>query len=290
MNYLKKVLSIFCGLSISFFVFYFTGLFKCRKFQELVMGGAAYQFISYLACVLFGILLYILCLNIIKQNGIRSFFSVLVLIPPVALLPFVVILTGSKGAALLLIIYIAVFSVLFIKKRPLTAVFVVGVFLASAFFLLVKSFDGDYANTGISRIAILFDSDSSLDAKTSGRTDLYINFSFLLENSLFYGYGPFVDNVYVNNTHNFLMMLILQYGLLPSFLIISVLCFIFFLYFKNFSFWEFKYGIVFILILYLVVNLSFSGSYLKYPLFWYVLTITFVFSKVRYKSTSYNIP
>ncbi|MDP5133594.1 MAG: O-antigen ligase family protein [Paraglaciecola sp.] len=264
------------------FIFSVSQVFlSAEAFADLVLGGAGYQFISYTASLLFGIVLYILYCQVLSVSVIGSSNSKLVIIPLLILLPAIVFLTGSKGAALLFLIYSLLFLAILIIKSSKKFHFFIFTAGALAFFMIVNFSNFELDIMGLNRILMVFDSDATLDSRTSGRVEYYDNFFFLIQSSPIYGHGPFVNNGYVTNSHNYFSMILLNFGLVLG---LSFLLFNFYLLFssvKRFRFSDFSIGLPLIFFLYLLVNLSFSGSYLKNPIYWFVFSIMFCMVRVK---------
>lgn len=273
-----------CFFLIFSYVFVFTVLrvlLTTESFAELALGGANYQFISYTACLLYGILLYLS-----YYRGVNSFhvtrFSFLHL-PLFFFLPAFVFFSGSKGAALLFLLYSLIFSSFFFLKRPKSFIFIVLAAILLVFYYIENIGDKSLISVGLNRILIFFHSDSTIENRSSGRLEYYNNFIFLIKNSPVIGYGAFVDNGYVTNSHNFFSMVFLNFGVLFGFLFISFNFYLLSEYIKYLKCSEFLFGLTGIFLVFLFVSLSFSGSYLKSPIYWFVFSVLFCLAFRRVK-------
>lgn len=264
-------------LSIFLLFGFVRSFLSAELFADILLGGASYQFISYLASFLFGF-----CLAFLKFSSIYSLFRFqglrkTILIVLCLVLPIVVIATGSKGAFLLTLIYSMLYLLSSFVRQPIK--FSLGVVVAVP--LLVCSiyiFNGsDTQLDGLNRILVLFDSDTNVDKKTSGRIEYYQNFVYLIQDSPLTGEGFFIDNGYVTNSHNFVTMIIMNFGLILGALFIALNLVLLFFYYISPSVDKLKRHFFYVIFLFCSVNLMFSGSYLKNPFYWFCFTTLVLF-------------
>lgn len=252
-----------------------------ESFADLALGGASYQFISYTASLFFGMVLYVLYYEL--SNGRSEKLSLYNVVLVLLLLPLAILvfLTGSKGAALLLVIYATLFGFIFLAKKTFSFFIFAIVFALSIALVIVNLSETSILNIGIERIVLIFDSDSSLNTRSSGRIEYYVNFVQLIKDSPLIGYGPFTNNGYVTNSHNFFTMVMLNFGILIGSVFLAINFILLINFFNTFKFQNLLYGLPFILLLFLIVSLSFSGSYLKSPIYWFVFAVLFCMINIK---------
>lgn len=260
-------------LSLVLVIGFYKVFFSVKLFKDILLGGASYQFISYSASLMFGFCLLFLYLNSKKSdfNCYRFFCAILVVLAFV--LPLIVIATGSKGASLLTVLYLMIYLFFIFLKRPLKF-FLVG---ACVLFFMVYSFlfinDRGYKLIGLDRILIVFDGDKNFDSKSTGRLEYYYKFIELIEESPIYGYGLFVDNGYITNSHNIITMILMNFGLFFGSGFIFLKGLLLFNYLVGSKVNRIKKYLFFVFFLFSLISLMFSGSYLKNSFYWFSLTV-----------------
>ena len=190
-----------------------------------------------------------------------------------------VVLNGGRGAFVLLCLYslIIVHSLIFDKKfsrriRISRGLFLFGVFLF-IFPLAVNRISEDpLLSAGLNRaLAFISLSDGQiidLEHGSSGRDQVYATAIENIKKSPFVGYGTFNNWKKANHPHNFFLDLAMQFGIPLATLIVIAVFGLFFLRRKigdSEEYW------LWTLLLYSLVFLSVSGSYLSASALWFSL-------------------
>jgi O-antigen ligase len=246
----------------------------------LDIGGTSYQFLSYLAALTIGILLF----NTyrLEKNCRFSVFTtrlyfllgnIFIFICLIALL-----LGGGRGAFLVMIFYFTstIYAVSSNKKTMILKKIITLFFIATvvAMFFYIYS-DNESIKRGADRAVEYIFNDGPIDLNkvTSGRDEVYAVAITGMRDSILIGYGPFSVREKVTYPHNFFLEIILQFGLLsvPIFFIIMVT-----LIKKIRNNLDFNSKWILNLSAFPVIMLMFSGSYMLTSIFWFCLVFLFL--------------
>lgn len=235
------------------------------------LAGASYQVLSYYSAFTFGMLL---TYNIYLPRSLRlswvsfSWYKGLSygLILACILGCFI---GGGRGAFILLITYILLtfLSVFMSKNNTFTSkeffnIFIRLLVVISLFISFFSFFlENDFIQSGFSRATQFISSDGSIDIKegSSGRDYVYQQaISYISERPLI-GYGPFGFLDKTIQPHNLFLEILLQFGSIGFVFFLLLLVFLAIIAIKNWSVYNYW---AFALLLYPLVMIMFSGSYM----------------------------
>lgn len=185
--------------------------------DQASLAGATYQFLSYSGLLSF-ILISFNTFIFPQENRFKIFktkFMKLYFVFGLFVCVFVVLLGGGKGAFALLLFFLLKFSFAISKKVN----FIKISFLFFSLVLIASQIDFNQSEklvSGYERATSIFSVDvqntSSVSDTTSGRDDVYAYVIDAIYKSPFYGYGPFYVFNKVDQPHNVLLEIILQFG------------------------------------------------------------------------------
>ncbi|MEX1198145.1 MAG: O-antigen ligase family protein [Pseudohongiellaceae bacterium] len=249
-------------------------------FRVRGIGGASYQAASYYAAMCFG-LLGVATFRLEPTYRYRVFCSRIFIVLNVTLLIaliLAVILNGGRGAFVLLALYTALIVYWIATKRGMTirgvirfatTVMLVPIILG----LLLRNILGDsLLAPGFNRaIAFIGSPDGGLidlEGGSSGRDRVYGVALRGIAESPWIGHGAFGHWEKIIHPHNLVLDLALQFGIAMSMAVVFVAAAIFVRRVRPLNTEK-----VWLLTLYLypVINLMFSGGYLRSSLFWFGL-------------------
>lgn len=261
----------------------------------LGIGGATYQAASYYSAVCFGVIVYsTICLN--EKYRFRFFASKAGVVINLSLMMAMVgatVLNGGRGAFVLLSIYMLM-ALYWVGSRrgPLKFLFYFNaivlfiVFFFQWFYFDLKESDS-MLYQGLMRAIqfINFDNGFSIDitAGSSGRDEVYSFIVAAIIDSPLLGYGTFAHWDKIGQPHNLFLDLALQFGI-PVGLMITLL--VLALIIVNLRSMTVEKEWLFVIFLYPVTLLMFSGGYLRLSIFWFLLFSIFVIkNKLLIKSS-----
>lgn len=243
------------------------------------IGGATYQFASYVSAFCFGGLAYFrLIAN--EHPDLRVRWPRFVNLLYWFLLPAMFVgalINGGRGAFLLMIVYMIGIAVVKIREANfhirqtnlVKALIAVPLILGITYLIIKKSRILSY---GLNRATafIKWDSGPVLDFKggSSGRDLIYAKVIESIRASPWFGYGPFGHWDRVVQPHNFFLDIFLQWGMVGGLALIAGLGWILW---KCLNLTDPVLVFLVFLGLYPVVYLSFSGGYLSNAMFWFVI-------------------
>ena len=244
------------------------------------VGGTSYQAVSYYSAICFGILA-VSTLRLDRNYRYEMFASNLSkLLNPILMMAMLVatISNGGRGAFIVVVLYSLLSFYWIASKRGLSAA---GIFrlLALFFFVILMlwmvlkfvSQDSVLANGFARATQFLKLSDglaTDLAVGGSGRDVVYDVAIRGVADSPIFGYGAFAHWDKLISPHNLILDLMLQFGILVAPMIILGSLYILMRQFKRLSTERMWFFVIF---LYPVVLLMFSGGYLRMSIFWFAL-------------------
>lgn len=241
------------------------------------IGGATYQTLSYVSALAFGLNLYLLRHRVTPPDGSstvrsRAYLAVCLVLLPVQL--FVAMASGGRGGVVL----IAVYVLLELARRGAaggrlrTAMLAASIVIFAAV-LVQFSVPGSLVGAGFDRV-FSYVTPAGIDwSGTSGRDLVYSQAVGLIDERLWFGYGPFgfVDGMapYVY-PHNIVLELLLGWGVvgLAGFALVGVPVAHRYIVLRRS---DPTLGSLGVLITYQLVMLMFSGTYLAAPTLWFAV-------------------
>ena len=248
------------------------------------MGGSSYQSASYFSALVFGLLLF----NITRSN---TYTKVSLYLTLSLLTGFNVLVNGGRGGILLILIFSAIFIYLIINKRCIKRYTGLFIFLYMIIFssLIGLVVDLDGVINGLLRFLEFIlgpDGEVRLDLHngSSSRDIVYTRSIEKITNNPLIGYGFFSYKTFAIQGHNFAIDMFLQFGIFIGALFTIVTIYVFYksINLNN----NFNILISFIAI-YSIVYLTFSGWYLKDPIFWFLYSM--IMRKIFYKPVKIGI-
>lgn len=252
-------------------------------------GGVSYQAAAYYSAFSFGLILYytIADNDNIRFSLFRSNIYKIVSYIFLFLLVICVIVTGGRGAFILMIIYTVLGLWYWIKKHKLSfklfIMFLVLIILVPL--IVIVLFNVIVSNetiiTGFKRAISFIDFESggiNLSGTGVGRDDIYSQALSLIRQKPLTGYGLFEYMYYLTTSnqypHNIFLELLLQGGVFYFTGVVIFLIYIF-IKLKKLIHRDSRFWIILFIIIYPMTNLMFSATYLNDSLFWYCLAIIF---------------
>ena len=255
--------------------------FIARGEMVRFLGGAVYQLASYIAAFCFGGLGYFRFISRAHQR-FRKPWSTVVNILYLLLIPAMflgALINGGRGAFVLMVAYIILFAFIQVKSSRLTIhlwrriVLMTGaaaVVSILAFQLIDKN---RILSRGLKRATEFIKWEGGLpvlDFKggSSGRDAVYAEALESIQASPWIGYGTLGHWPKIGQPHNFILDLLLQWGLLPGLAIFGAAAW---LLWKTIDWKDSVHLFMITLGLYPAVYLLFSGGYFTNAFFWFVL-------------------
>ena len=234
------------------------------------IGGATYQSASYYAAFCFGMTLYYLQKNKDRVKAITEMviYGLLLVIQFISL-----VLSGGRGAMVLLIAYICLYLLLGNKKNRVRNV-VLLLLLVFILFFIIKRLDTNLMSHQFNRIFSYLTSSGLNLANTSGRDMIYSRAMLYIKQSPIIGYGLLSYYFLMNGSypHNFVLEVLMEGGIVYFLIWILVLI----LAFRTFSKMNSNNKLFILFIgLYPICMLMFSGSYSYCMLFWFFISFVF---------------
>lgn len=289
-KYLVKNLEIIMLIfTIAIFITSFLTLINGNQFESF--GGGTYQDASYISAFSFGINLFYLIwgeklyrynfFESNKYNFIQLFLLVIQL--------FSLIVGGGRGAFVLLIIYLLIYSSILIGQNDfkiiLKTIFILMVFGISIYiFNIIILNNKTVVLTGLDRIFQFISIDGINWDGTSGRDTVYINILNIAKTNPVLGVGFFNYPL----PHNLFLEVLVSTGIVGLFIFIIVLvCFIrkFYLILKT----NFNNYVLLVIFLYPMVMLMFSSSLFKSTEFAFIMSYIFFCDRKSEKNEINNM-
>lgn len=285
LKYFDVVVIVFTLSALTAVIFPFVA---GKGFETL--AGASYQTMSYVAAIAFG-----LNLNFLFLGGSRDRFkfanSSLYQVICVCILPIQlasVVLPGGRGATVLSVLYVLLVPLL--SYRVATAKNRNRVLLVLGFLLLIGSIyvptfilGSDIASAGLDRAIQFLGSDGQLNWDgSSGRDVIYDKALSLIAERPIFGYGLFGFASYLGApyAHNIFLDLLLSGGV--AFFLASVVVLGFLVIRAKWAVRvDERMSVVVVLLIYALVSLMFSGTFLVATEFWFAFCLLFAWRKHR---------
>ncbi len=288
-----EILSIICAVALVLQIPAIIG----QAVTYMLIGGGAYQNISYTASISFGIIY----LSLYRDNNtvihkllptkIYKFTAIILCL----LLGVICIIGGGRGGIVLFIVNFVAITY-FVNKGNFWRVLSTIVFIFLALWILTlfsNSIINDYVEKGFERgFAFIGEGGIDMEKGSSGRDIVYGKSLEMISENPFVGYGIFRQNeVCMENfdqpySHNLFIEVTLQRGFL--FLIALIVIVIQFI--KRYLYLiKHNQNLLYIMpiITYPFVMLEFSGTYLYTSSFWFSLTLVFgYYNNYKLKSTN----
>jgi len=277
LNY--EIIKITPLLSVVMFVGVLMSLINFTLTGAHGMGGASYQSASYFSALVFGLLLW----NITQSDTYVkiTFYFMLSLVASIN-----VLVNGGRGGILLILVFSTVFIYLIAnksckKKHTGSFVFISTIIFFSLVGLVI---DLDGVMNGLLRFLefiITHDGEFRLDlhSGSSSRDVVYSKAIEKITNNPLIGYGFFSYKTFSIQGHNFAIDIFLQFGIIAGVLFTIVTIFVFY---KSINLNNNINILISFIAMYSMVYLTFSGWYLKDPIFWFLLSM--IMRKIFYKS------
>lgn len=249
-------------------------------------GGATYQTASYLAAFAFGLNLFLLSspVNIKKELYVSK--NQLTKTIYFTMLPIqfsAVFLSGGRGGGVLLIIFIGLFLIKkLIRLSPIkivsSLIFIILFSMISPLIFNMLNNNIAFSN-GFNRVFEFISLSEGINwSGTSNRDQVYLNALSLIMDKPILGYGLYGFWNHTGYPHNIFLEILLQGGIL--FLIFCIMISIYFL-FKLLNIYKsdnLTAYLITILLVYSLIHLSFSGTYLIHSELWFC-----IFTLILYK-------
>lgn len=258
-----------------------------KNATSMYAGGVNYQTASYYSAFAFGTTLFYLIRGnaSIRFTIFKSKFYKLFSIVLLFLLVFCTIAPGGRGAFVLLVCYMILGLWYFLKTKQGSQMIIIYILLALVLLpiviLLVNETIGSNSilRSGLDRALAFIDFENkSIDIKggSSGRGPIYQQAIELISLKPYFGYGLFEYMYHLTSVgqypHNFVLEVLLQGGFVYFFIITIVVAFSLGKL-KKLKTANIEYEFLLFIILYPLVMLSFSGTYLNEPILWFCLMI-----------------
>lgn len=248
------------------------------------LAGASYQTMSYIAAIAFGLNLNFLFLG---KNARRFDFANTrpYQIISVCMLPFQlasVVIPGGRGATILSLVYMILLPALSYKikaarNRNRMMIVLGGFLLVGALYLPTFLAGSDIASSGLERALQFLGSDGQLDWEgSSGRDVIYAKALSLIADRPIFGYGlfGFSENLGASYAHNIFLDVLLSGGI---FFLLATIAAIWMMIVRAKSAIKVdeSFSVVIVFLVYAVVSLMFSGTFLVASEFWFVFFLIF---------------
>lgn len=238
------------------------------------IGGATYQTLSYVSALAFGLNLYLLRSRA-AQGGHPVVRTKIYRLVCVALLPvqlFAAVASGGRGGVVLIGVYV-LFEL--VRRRSaggrLRSAVVVAVVAAMAVVLLQIAMPNTVVGAGYDRVFAYVTSGGIDWSGTSGRDVVYSRALGLIDERLWFGYGPFgfIEGISpYAYPHNILLELLLAWGVVGFTGVVMLSTPLVRRYFTV-KRGDSVFGGLGVLATYQIVMLMFSGTYLAAPTLWF---------------------
>ncbi len=250
-----------------------TWLFNLSGIIRESTSGESYQVASYSAAICFSIFIYAFLF--------KKFIPILITKYRILLLPLmficliIIFLTGGRGGMVLTIVSTLVFLFLYQKKNKISlqTKTITALCIGLGILILIIYIQHNPILSETSHRVFSYISEDGIDmSQTSHRDEAYNRALLHISQAPLLGYGFFkYFDINNNYPHNFFLELLLQGGIsyIIVFIIISIL------YFRKLRLMlqtADKNIILLIVLLYSLVRLMFSGSYISTGTFWFSLT------------------
>lgn len=240
-------------------------------------SGESYQAASYSAAISFSILLFLFLFKKLIPPIVAKYR--LFFLPLMFLCLIIIFLTGGRGGMVLVIVTTFVFLILYQKKNNIafkTKVKIILSLLISIFILITYIHSNPILNETSQRVFSYISTEGVDMSQTSHRDEAYSKALKNINHSPVVGYGFFkYFDTNKNYPHNIILEFLLQGGVIYLFLILLFSI----LYFRKLNIMihhSLQNSIILIFLLYTLVKVMFSGSYISTGTFWF--SISYVIS------------
>ena len=282
---LSEVFKLFNRVMI-FMVFLVLAIFLANfMFNNSLIISNYRQPISYFGALSFGWYIFegyktdLIQSKILNRFISYKFFSIVMLIA-ISTITIISIFHGGRGALLLMLIYAAIwvyknFSLSFFLSHRFLIVLILLTFYIYILNIFISSFLEENIGGFFRAISLFYSSDYGYGLNIAGgrgeADGHYAKAIAGIGESPLFGYGPMLLWDKVVHPHNIILEIFLQYGIPLGSLVIVFLCYMLISAIRVID----KSPILLVLICFLIIYLMISGSYLRTPLFWFLLSINY---------------
>ena len=208
-----------------------------------------------------------------------KFFSIIMLIA-ISIIILISLFHGGRGAFLLMLLYAAIwvfknFSLSFFLSYRFFIALISLTFFSYILNIFISSFLEENTGNFFRAISFFYSPDSGYGLNIAGgrgeADGHYAKAITAIGESPVFGYGPMLLWDKVVHPHNIILEIFLQYGIPLGSIVIVFLCFMLMSATRIID----TSPILLVLICFLIVYLMISGSYLRTPLFWFLLSINY---------------
>lgn len=255
------------------------------RFESL--GGATYQTASYLSSFAFGLNLYfILFGNLHKRFKFTKFKTYTWISFVFLIVQFLgIFLSGGRGGIVLLFVYSVyiLFAAATNRQKRLTkrTILVFGGIVLTLTLIMPMLLQNNNFIGGFNRTLQFISIDSGINWEgTSNRDIVYLNAINLIQQKPFLGYGLFGFWSVSGYPHNIFLEVLLNGGF------VSLIIFLIFMFsiirkLKNMIECKPQYRLLFIILLYPLISLLFTGTYIMNTEFWFIITYILIYKRDR---------
>ena len=235
-------------------------------------GTITYQTLSYLSAFAFGLNYFLLVndqntsrLKFFKDNKLYKFFCLLLLLFQVASL----VVTGGRGGFILIAVYFLYVTFFIESGKNLYLKFIVLIIILLFCILMVTS-DNPTIKNGLKRIFSYIKKGGIDMSETSYRDVNYKIALNLISKRLVFGYGIYGLFMYTFYPHNLFLEILLGGGIFYFLIFIAITVYIVVKY-KKIKKNNRNISLLFIFLLYDLIMLMFSGTYLNASVLWFFM-------------------
>lgn len=278
---LKKLafpLLAFCFLSfISLWVSVILPFMHGKIFESF--AGSSYQELSYIASFSFSIILFFaLFYKKIYPSLNLKYYTYLAVIP-MALYVVCIFISGGRGGMIVVVLSLLVYGYLWKDslRKQWKSIIILTLFFCILFIYIEKEFLNDERFLlGAERVFSYISSDGVDVSKASHRDQVYLQAINVIRDNPIYGYGFFsyLDVFKRGYPHNFFLEILLQGGVVFLYIIVFLILYFFYKLCKMIKF-DNTHLLLMPFLLFPIVKLMFSGSYITEPFFWFCLAYVF---------------
>lgn len=292
-----EIIAIISSLGL---IYSLPSMYMMVDYDTSIGGGGGHQTISYGSAICFGYFFintfsrnyqcryYFLC------NKVVYIFEVVLMVANAG----ICIIGGGRGGAVLLVINLILSSIVIFRKQIWKVIILSTISVASFYFLLSLPFlsnnmISEMFTKGMERSFSYVSDSGAIDmSQTSERDVVYQGLFQLIDNMPLNGYGFFhlyevcQKSIQQHYPHNIFFEVLLQGG----YLLFFVFCVIYAIFLKkifNTIILHNKSICVLPLITYPLIELLFSGTYIKSALFWFV--VIYILNQDKCDVNRYNI-
>lgn len=263
-----------------FFVFIIITLGCVRILPQLTsirlndFTGGGTQQLSYIFSFAFMIGLIV----ITNSERIKSWYFNLAILISLITLFFGVLLAGGRGAFLVILISIVIFTFKFFKKKNLSILLTVIISIYLIFNYLMDKLGVRFLESTTRIFAYIDSSGINMDG-TSNRGMFYEKALNLFSENMLFGHGIFRYTTKAGEfyAHNIFLDILVQGGIILMILFLFLM-FSFFNKLRKILKYDSNSNLILIFVIYSFTQLLFTGIYLQDPFFWFSLAYVFSYS------------